>query len=429
MNKRIAGFLLSQAAYPFNGTASGNHENSCKAVAKPRACPVQAGHHSDVRGIPWPPCNLLKASGTQWSFPLTLHHCNKLGMKSMRLILLPLLLLQVGLIFSPVGYAENYELGQGWHAGSYFISGYLNLEAVNRFDAPTKLDVDDLSLFVGGRVSNQVNPFAEFEISNATLSRQGGGGDNGEVVVERFYNDWILSEFDNLRVGKILTPLGDWNLVHAAPLIPMITRPYTTALGFNSYMSGIYWEHDPEDGANPSLQLYWQPNDEWFKRSTDLTTRNFHNVFGGHINLPRGLIDKIGASFQHGQFIETGENYALFGLNANKSFGKLRLEGEAITAHFSGTVLPAAAPRIHASESGIFALADCSVTPQWHGILESEYYQDHMMEASSRSTSITVAYRPSIPMVWKLEYIHQAGVSASIASIQTGWKAAFAVMF
>jgi hypothetical protein len=42
---------------------------------------------------------------------------------------------------------------------------------------------------------------------------------------------------------------------------------------------------------------------------------------------------------------------------------------------------------------------------------------------------MTVAYRPSVPMVWKLEYIHQAGESASIAPIKTGWKAAFSVMF
>jgi hypothetical protein len=141
------------------------------------------------------------------------------------------------------------------------------------------------------------------------------------------------------------------------------------------------------------------------------------------------LIDKIGASFQHGQLIETGETFTLYGFNANKSFGKLRLETEAITSRFSGEILPGAAPRIHDSESGIFGLADYAFTPQWHGIMEGEYYQDHTVSMPSRSTLVAVAYRPIVPMVWKLEYIHQAGASTPIATIGTGWKAAFSLLF
>jgi len=347
----------------------------------------------------------------------------------MRHTLLPLVLFQLGLIFSPTSQAEGYELGQGWQAGNYHLSGYTNIEVIDRFDAPTRLDLDDLSLFAGGRISQLVNPFTEVELSKHTLIQQGGNPAHGDVIVERFYNDAILSEHDTLRVGKILTPLGDWNLVHAAPLIPIITRPYTTARGFHAYMSGVNWLHDPEDGVTPDLQLYWQPGDEWFKRPTSQTIRNFHNVLGGHVNMPLGLVDKIGASFQHGQLIETGEMFTLYGVNANKTFGKLRLESEAITSRFSGAVLPGATPRIHDYESGIYGLADYSITPQWHGILEWERYQDHTVNLPSRNTLVAVAYRPSAPMVWKLEYIHQAGVSASMAPIRTGWKAAFSLLF
>jgi hypothetical protein len=347
----------------------------------------------------------------------------------MRHTLLPLVLFQLGLMFSPVCQAEGYELGQGWNTGKYHLSGYANIEVVDRFDAPSRLDLDDLSLFAGGRISQWVNPFTEVELSKHTLIRQGGGAVHGDVIVERFYNESVFSEHDEFRVGKILTPLGDWNLVHAAPLIPIITRPYTTAQGFDAYMSGISWLHDPESGAMPSLQLYWQPDTELFKRPTSQTIRNFRNVYGGHLNMPLGLIDKIGASFQHGQLIESGETFTLFGANANKSFGKLRLESEAITAHFSGAVLPGATPRVHDSESGIFGLADYTILPQWHGILEGERYQDHTVNTPSRSTSVAVAYKPSVPVVWKLEYIHQAGVSASIAPIHTGLKASFSLLF
>src|SRR3990172_5855291 len=199
----------------------------------------------------------------------------------MRHTLLPLVLFQLGSMFSPICQAEGYELGQGWHAGNFYFSGYTNIEVVDSFDTPAKLDLDDLSLFAGGRISQWLNPFMEVELSKYTLIQQGGGsvnghnGHNGHGMVERFYNDATVSEHDTLRVGKMLAPLGDWNLVHAAPLIPIITRPYTTAQGFGAYMSGVSWMHDPESGVAPDLQLYWQPDNEWFKRPVSHTPRNF----------------------------------------------------------------------------------------------------------------------------------------------------------
>lgn len=347
----------------------------------------------------------------------------------MRHTLLPLLLFHLGLMFSPISQAEGYELGQGWHGRNYYLSGYTNIDVIDRFGIPSRLDLDDLSLFAGGRINQWANPFMEVELAKHTLIRQGGGAEHGDVIVERFYNEAIFSEHDTLRVGKILTPLGDWNLVHAAPLVPLITRPYSTARGFDSYVSGINWQHDPESGAKPSLQLYWQPDTEWFKRPLNQTNRNFRNVVGGHLNSPLSLIDKIGASFQHGVFIETGETFTLYGANVNKSFGKLMLESEAVTAKFSGVVLPGAPPRVHDNETGIFVLADYAITSQWHGILEGEYYQDHVMPVASRSTSVTLTYKLSVSAIWKLEYIHQAGESASIAPITTGLKASFSTMF
>jgi hypothetical protein len=350
------------------------------------------------------------------------------GVITMRYILLPLLFFQSGLMFSSVSWAEGYELGQGWHGGKYFMSGYANVEVVDRFDRPTRLDLDDLSLYVGGRIDPWVNPFVEVELSKHTLVQQGGGAQQGDVIVERFYNESSISEHNEIRVGKMLTPLGDWNLVHAAPLIPIITRPYTTARGFDAYMSGINWLYEADSGAI-DVQLYAQPDNELFKRPSSQTTRNFHKVLGGHINVPMGLLNKVGVSFQHGQLIETGETYTLYGFNADKSFGKLKLESEAITSSFTGTVLSGMA-RVHDRETGIFCLVDYSVTTQWHGILEGEYYQDHLAAQSSRDAMAAVAYKPSPPIVWKLEYIHQAGVSADeIAPIHTGLKAAFSVLF
>lgn len=349
-----------------------------------------------------------------------------IGVIAIRQFLLPLIFLQVGLTFSSACHAEGYELGQGWQIGSYHLSGYANIEHTRQ---PAKLELDDLSLFVSGHVNQGVNPFIEVEISSHTLAQQGGERKNGQFVVERFYNDAILSGQDTLRVGKMLTPLGGWNVVHAAPLMHTVTRPCTAAMGFHAYVSGISWLHESESSATPDFQLYLQPGNEWFKRSEEQAPRNFRNVAGGHINKSFNLIDRIGASFQHGQLIETGEKFTLYGVNVSKSLGKLKLESEAIISRFTGSVLAGVSSRIHNNETGIYILADYSITPQWHGIMEWERYQDHTAAVPSRNTLMGIAYRPRAPMVWKLEYVYQAGEPVPVSPIFTGWKAAFSLMF
>ncbi|HQT26284.1 MAG TPA: hypothetical protein PLK99_06765, partial [Burkholderiales bacterium] len=259
--------------------------------------------------------------------------------------------------------------------------------------------------------------------------KQGGNPGHGNIVVERLYNDALLTEHDTLRVGKILTPLGDWNTVFASPLVPTITRPDTTAEGFETNMSGFDWMRDLQDWGTSDTQLYWQPDYEWFERLPRETLRHFQRVFGGHINKPSGLIDKVGASFQHGELNETGEQYTVFGVNVIQSFGNLMLESEAITSRFSGTVLPWAPPRLHSHESGVFGLADYSFTPSWHGILEAEYYQDHLVGPASRNTLIGIDYKPRAYMVWKFEYVHQSGTPTSFSPILTGLNCSFSTLF
>jgi hypothetical protein len=341
-----------------------------------------------------------------------------------------LLLTLMGLLSQTDVLADSYELGQGWHVGNYLVAGYTNVEMVKRFGRPANLSVDDLSMYVGGRLSQWVNPFTELELSGVTVYQQGGGNSSGDFIVERFYNDVMLGEHDIFRVGNILAPVGDWNMGHAAPLMPTVTRPYTSTVGFGAYSSGVAWKHESENGTSPDINLYWQPNNEWFHRPASQTVRSFHNLSGGHINHSFSLKERVGASFQQGHVIESGETFALVGLNVTKSLGKFIVMSEAISSRFSGKVRTGASPRLHDDETGLFVLADYPLNSEWHGIVEEEYYQDHTVLKSSRSSVLAVNYKPLyVPVVWKLEYIHQAGVSASIAPIHTGLKGSFSFFF
>lgn len=341
----------------------------------------------------------------------------------MRNKLLASLLFLSGLTIHSMCHADEYHLGQGVILGeNFFLSGYGNLVLDAPKDSPSSVSIDDLSLFVNGRVNQWVNPFVEIEVSGATLLQQGNEPrSNGYLIPERLYNDAHLTESDTVRIGKMLSPVGDWNLIHAAPLVPTATRPLTTYRGFSEYASGASWLHENPQGDGPDWQLYWQPGSEWSHRPDAIAPRHYQNVWGAHVNWPMGLVDKVGLSFQRGQLTATGGYYSLVGINARKTFGRLMLESEAISSQRSGNTSLA-----HGSEWGVYGLADYAFTARWHGLFEWEHYQDHLVDQHSRNTLLGVAYKPEPSLVWKLEYVHQYGVSRDIP---TGWKASFAVLF
>ncbi|MDD5248458.1 MAG: hypothetical protein PHY45_05710 [Rhodocyclaceae bacterium] len=320
-------------------------------------------------------------------------------------------------------HADDYQLGQGVDLGNNFIlSGYGSLVLDAPRPGPSAVSIDDLSLFVTGRVNQWVNPFAEIELSGVTLLQQGNAPHaNGYLLAERLYNDAQVGEADTFRVGKMLSPVGDWNLIHAAPLVPTTTRPLTTYRGFSEYASGMAWLHQDSQGNMRDWQFYWQPAGEWFQRPDAIAARHYRDVWGGHVSWPMGLTDKVGISFQRGRLTATDGSYTLVGANGRKTFGALMLESEAIASKRLGNTALA-----HSHEWGLYGLADYSFTPRWHGLFEWEDYQDHLVDRHSRNTLLGVAYKPESSLVWKLEYVHQYGVSRDIP---TGWTASISILF
>jgi hypothetical protein len=319
--------------------------------------------------------------------------------------------------------AADYQVGQGLPVGDFLFSGYLNVEALVPQSDVNMLTLDDVSLFFAGRVNRWFNPFVEVEISSVTLAQQGGGPkESGHFVRERAYDDMLITDADTLRIGKILAPVGDWNLIHAAPLVPTTTQPLTAKEGFSNYSSGLSWLHVAPESLLPDWQIYLQPGQEWLIHPVAVTPRQYRNVYGAHLNWNTNLFDKAGLSVQHGTLVSTDESYTLFGGNIRRTFGKWVLLSEATTSQWSG----GNAPRFHDTEQGLFVLADYTIAPSWHGIAEWEHFQDHQKVVPSRNILVGAAYTPRPAIVWKVEYVDQMGVSHDIP---TGWQASFSVLF
>ena len=320
---------------------------------------------------------------------------------------------------------EEPQSTQPANPGNFTFSGYDNIVVDAPSGGKVKLLVDDLSLFITGHVNQKLNPFFEAEIAQTTLVQQGGNplsNSYPHFVVERIYNDSYLTNSLTLRAGKMLSPVGEWNLIHAAPLVWTTIRPLTTYRGFSEFTSGLSLLYTDTKGALPDIQLYMQPGGEIRPRPLDMVVREYKHVSGLHLNWPIGLNDKLGLSVQHAQIKNTGEQQMLTGFNFSKEFGHLTLETEAVHTHISGTN----AARVRDNEWGSYLQGTYALNERWNLVGRHEYFADRGFAMASKNTLLGTTYKSAPSSVWKLEYVEQNGQKLKIA---TGLYASFSALF
>lgn len=342
--------------------------------------------------------------------------------------LLTLNVLLLGLLTSGVHTAvaeEKPNQMQPANPGNFNYSGYVEVIASKPSAGKAKLVVDDVSLFITGHVNKWLNPFLESELSRITILQAGGSlfsNNSGDVVLERLYNDSYLTDSLSLRTGKMLTPVGEWNLVHAAPLVWTTTRPMTTYRGFNQFTSGISLNYADANSSLPEIQLYIQPDGEILPKRSLLFLRNYVRVAGLHLNWPSGLNDKLGLSFQHAQIESTDEQQTLAGFNFNKEFGPFAFETEGFHTHISGIN----AARVRDNEWGAYLQGAYALNERWNLLGRHEYFADRGYNTASENSLLGISYKPAPSTIWKVEYVKQYGQQLNLS---TGLFASFSAFF
>ncbi len=308
---------------------------------------------------------------------------------------------------------------------NFNVYGYANVVAEVPSAGKSRLAVSDLSLFVTGHVNKWLNPFFEAELSNITVLQEGGSlfsNNSSDAVLERLYNESHLTSNLSMRAGKILTPFGEWNLIHAAPLVWTTTRPMTTYRSFNQFTSGISLAYADTRSALPEIQLYVQPDGEILPKPTSIAARKYERIAGLHLNWPFGLNEKLGLSIQHAHVKNTGEQQALAGLNFSKEFDRLAFETEAVHALISGKNTA----RVRDNEWGVYLQGAYILNIQWKLLGRYEHFADRGYNTASGNSLLGVSFRSAPSTVWKLEYVKQHGQQLDVS---TGLFASFSELF
>jgi Phosphate-selective porin O and P len=338
--------------------------------------------------------------------------------------LLVLLCLTWGLAESAARADSGYQLGHGYDLGPFNLAGYSNLVGNLPTSGTKSLALEDLSLFVTGHLGRFFNPFTEAELTDFDLVRSGPTGPDhgdGDFVLERLYNDSYLTDAATLRIGKMLTPVGEWNQIHAAPLVLTTVRPAVTERNFSEYATGVSALYSDPFSKFPDIQVYWQPASEFSERPSTITFHQYKQVEGAHVSFPIGLLDMVGVSFQQSRDVQ-GVDQSLFGADFHYTLGKVTLQGE-------GTVSALSRPpavHIHNTEWGAYAAASYAFTDKWSAYSWYGGFGDRSSPSPADDLLFGVAYRPQPPMVFRVEYLQNFG---GPPVNPTGVFASWAVLF
>jgi len=146
----------------------------------------------------------------------------------------------------------HYVPGRGLHLADdkVVLGGYLALNFKTLDESRTELALDDLSAFLTIAPTDRFRLFTEVELEDVVhIDGDGIGGNGDPVVLERLFAEYTPFDSVALRIGKMLTPIGIWNQIHAAPLVWSVSRPFATELFFDTQFTGLEIETRHNLGA------------------------------------------------------------------------------------------------------------------------------------------------------------------------------------
>jgi len=256
------------------------------------------------------------------------------------------------------------------------------------------------------------------ELENLKVARgeRAFGTRHDAVQLERLYADVYLAEGATVRLGKFLTPIGRWNLIHADPLVWTTSRPLVTFQPFATNTTGgmLYGSVHPF-GKTLEYSTYLEATDDL---DPDSYEGPFSEAAGMHLATHAGEAE-FGfsyATFKREQ--ERKERMHLLGLDFFWTHKRVEITGEFL--YRMGTKGP------QANEWGLFTQGTVPLSERLFAVGRYEFFMPHGSISGLHRWVVGLAFRPLPPLVLRTEY----GIARdNTAKAPEGFAASVAVLF
>lgn len=307
--------------------------------------------------------------------------------------------------------------------GNLWISGDVTLAVDVPETEPASAEVDDLSLLARWEPLGRLAFFGELRVEDPFEVVEGEGivHEGREVLLERLYAEVIVSPAVSLRIGKVFTPFGLWNVVTRAPLTWTLEEPAVVENVFPQRATGLSllfrkswraWSFD--------ATVYGPAQNEIQFRSTDDEGLDAGLLFGGRVVASRSF----------------GEAYAAVGLNAagfrshdgSRPWAtatgidlELSVAGHELTGELTYRV-PTTGGR---TEHGLYLQDAIPLIGPLHGVLRFEYFRPRRGPAAVGQL-VGLFYRPLPNLILKADYLF---ATRRLENLEPGFRASVSVLF
>ncbi len=129
--------------------------------------------------------------------------------------------------------------GGVWVAGDATVSGEVPEHG------PPAAEIDDLSLLARWEPAARLALFGELRLEDLAEAVDGAGVEThaGRLTAERLYAEVLLTPTVTLRLGKVFTPFGLWNVIDRAPFTWTVEEPAVVEDLFPTRATGLSLLH------------------------------------------------------------------------------------------------------------------------------------------------------------------------------------------
>jgi hypothetical protein len=291
----------------------------------------------------------------------------------------------------------QYELGSGLRLGNsgIHVGGYGSLEYSASENAKPDFALSHADLFLWWEGQSGLKFFAEVdgEYELAT-ERNPSLGEQRNLSLARLYLDDTLTDAVTVRVGKFLTPIGRWNLIHADPLVWTTSRPLPTKDPFPQSATGAMALGTFSLLGRPiDYNVFVSANGDFHK---DVNETEFHRAIGLHFNVPLDDATQVGFSYVNFSQNPDPQNHQdLVGLDLLWSHHGYEVMGEAIRRVSS--------QGSQSDELGGYLQAAVPLVGRLYGVVRLEGFHQASPEQTIRDGVVGLAYRQSRAISYKAE--------------------------
>ena len=163
------------------------------------------------------------------------------------------------------------------------LGGYAAITFTRTTDSSAvRIAEGNVSALLSGSLTSRVSYLAELDAVSSSRENYAGRQDDRQFEIARLYAEYSQSDLLRLRVGRFLTPIGQWNEIHAEPLTWTAVRPLATYRSFAKYSTGaLLAGQGAIAGHDAGYALWAAPQLAGLEQ--DDAELQFRGAFGGRI--------------------------------------------------------------------------------------------------------------------------------------------------